>query len=586
MLEIAGVDGVTCRIYRGWGLEMGAGPAPWVGYDAPLSATEEMMNVRCGDDQGTLAPWGAEQAEVTARSSVVSEALVGASLREGTRLVVEAMLRLDPALPQDQIALRALAEFVFAMDGVDPGDEALAEQSVGLSRRAAKNRTTKGDLVALLVTMGTPVVIEQLGDGALLSECTEAAASVFSADVQVADASVIGLSGCLVYHRLYLTTDLNDPLFVPPNVPDAFRAVATESGLLAALYDSLSGSKKKHGLSAVHDLLKDTLGHTHHSENDEGEITMEDVTLADHRAALEAFIAMLQGSAAGTACGRHKVFVCHHPPGNPENEQLLCVGEPALSAHLGHGDPSGLCGSGGGLGDFQAYRFHTGYNPSGGWEVDLAGRLSDPWNEACVDSRPTTACPNAPLRFAFDGQAVTESAEAPYVLQLEWRYGEFQPYAWVVRHDDSTYYRDELFHRVKVGIDPSQYGVVNYRNLLSDRCLDPMTAGGVYGEACYGGSGYTDSAPYSNAYFRTLYPGLVNVDNAYIYPRPELVARLAVLLMTVKNVDQLTTLQAFAVLRLLTEGMVAIPLEAGPYAIVRDHDLSVAAWDAAVAGAF
>ena len=38
-----------------------------------------------------------------------------------------------------------------------------------------------------------------------------------------------------------------------------------------------------------------------------------------------------------------KVIVCHLPPGNPENEQSIRIGEPAVKAHLAHGDYLGLC---------------------------------------------------------------------------------------------------------------------------------------------------------------------------------------------------------------------------------------------------
>lgn len=38
-----------------------------------------------------------------------------------------------------------------------------------------------------------------------------------------------------------------------------------------------------------------------------------------------------------------KVIVCHLPPGNPENEQSIRIGEPAVDPHLAHGDYLGLC---------------------------------------------------------------------------------------------------------------------------------------------------------------------------------------------------------------------------------------------------
>ncbi|MGH7566046.1 MAG: hypothetical protein ACREK2_04370 [Gemmatimonadota bacterium] len=41
--------------------------------------------------------------------------------------------------------------------------------------------------------------------------------------------------------------------------------------------------------------------------------------------------------------GQAKVLVCHVPPGNPENPVTIEVGEPAVPAHLAHGDTEGAC---------------------------------------------------------------------------------------------------------------------------------------------------------------------------------------------------------------------------------------------------
>lgn len=37
------------------------------------------------------------------------------------------------------------------------------------------------------------------------------------------------------------------------------------------------------------------------------------------------------------------VSICHFPPGNPQNPQNITVGEPAVAAHLAHGDTLGAC---------------------------------------------------------------------------------------------------------------------------------------------------------------------------------------------------------------------------------------------------
>lgn len=54
------------------------------------------------------------------------------------------------------------------------------------------------------------------------------------------------------------------------------------------------------------------------------------------------------GKAHPNACDPQdtkKTTVCHIPPGNPANAHTICVGNPAVPAHLGHGDHLGTCGA-------------------------------------------------------------------------------------------------------------------------------------------------------------------------------------------------------------------------------------------------
>jgi hypothetical protein len=41
--------------------------------------------------------------------------------------------------------------------------------------------------------------------------------------------------------------------------------------------------------------------------------------------------------------GQPTVLVCHVPPGNPDNPVTIEVAAPAVSAHLAHGDTEGAC---------------------------------------------------------------------------------------------------------------------------------------------------------------------------------------------------------------------------------------------------
>jgi hypothetical protein len=47
--------------------------------------------------------------------------------------------------------------------------------------------------------------------------------------------------------------------------------------------------------------------------------------------------------ASQLGAGRNKVTICHIPPGNPDNAHEITVGEPAVAAHLAHGDDLDEC---------------------------------------------------------------------------------------------------------------------------------------------------------------------------------------------------------------------------------------------------
>ena len=47
---------------------------------------------------------------------------------------------------------------------------------------------------------------------------------------------------------------------------------------------------------------------------------------------------------APASCPAGKVLICHLPPGNPANVHEICVGAPAVAAHVAnHGDNTGGC---------------------------------------------------------------------------------------------------------------------------------------------------------------------------------------------------------------------------------------------------
>ncbi len=55
-------------------------------------------------------------------------------------------------------------------------------------------------------------------------------------------------------------------------------------------------------------------------------------------------VLLLAGARSGLAAPAAKVTLCHVPPGNPANVQLVSVGAPAVGAHMKHGDA--VCAAG------------------------------------------------------------------------------------------------------------------------------------------------------------------------------------------------------------------------------------------------
>jgi hypothetical protein len=489
-----------------------------------------------------------------------------------------------------------MADFVAAVDAVS-----LPAPLRQLELIASASTPSGPAIITLLVTQGQPVLVENIGLSGTMKSCSTAEAKKLASGAVAVDGSVIGLTGCLVFDPLYAITDLNDPLFAPDSVPASFRSLVTESGVVAALVAALA-AHRTYSVAQIAALVFNRLGYPAHSEDDEGHVRAEVVSTD----AVTAWVAVLgrqlapgSGTASdGNSCGGGKVFVCH------SNGQTLCIGGSTVQAHLGHGDKQGPCpecgdpdgasGGGGqngsgstcapGLSFFRGFRFHTGYNPSGGWEMDAAATKTAAVAAACVDSNPQTACPLAPSRVDSTGTTFTPSASGRYLLQLEFRDGRFQNFAWLIEAATGKYQRDAFFQRMKVALDPTAWSAINYANPLYSRCLDPMVTGGLYGAGCEGGiDQVVASAPYANATWRGLFPGMTMVDNAYVFPNPELVARQGLLLSSVGDWSALDALSAFALLKLITPGSVAIPLPTGTYALIDDPRLTLKDWDARVA---
>jgi len=109
---------------------------------------------------------------------------------------------------------------------------------------------------------------------------------------------------------------------------------------------------------------------------------------------LAAVPAMAKGKPAGKkGGGKDKVCLCHIPPGNPSNAHQICVGAPAVNAHLGHGDVLGECPT-------------TNPTTCGG-----AGDASCGANQFC--QRPAGQCSETAQGVCVDTPACCSGASAP-----------------------------------------------------------------------------------------------------------------------------------------------------------------------------
>jgi hypothetical protein len=586
VVQVEGTDALSCTVTGAFGHPIGSGPPSSVSYALEAGIDEELAVVRCDTGAAAFAV-GVPAVRLTEKSTAIADLLAGTSLRRGTKLVLQAMERL-PAEDASAQVMRGMASFVAAVDAVSP-----ATRMLQLEIAASASTPSGPDIITLLVTQGQPVLVENVGPSGTMKSCSDAEAKKLASGASAVDGSVIGLTGCLVFDPLYAITDLNNPLFAPDSVPASFRSLVTESGVVAALVAALA-AHRTYSVAQIAALVFNRLGYPAHSENDEGQVRSE-VVSTDAFAAWVAVLARRFAPASGTAsgdnsCGAGKAFVCH------KNGTTMCVGGSTLQAHIAHGDPQRPCSEcddpkaspgticAPGLSFFRGFRFHTGYNPSGGWEMDAAATKTAAVPAACVDSNPQTACPLAPTRVDSDGTTFTPGASGRYLLQLEFRDGHFQNFAWLIQSATGKYQRDAFFQRIKLALDPTAWSAINYANPLYDRCLDPMVTGGLYGAGCEGGiDQVVASAPYANATWRGLFPGMTMVDNAYVFPNPELVARQGLLLSSVGDWSALDALSAFALLKLITPGSVAIPLPTGTYALIDDPRLTLKDWDGRVA---
>lgn len=434
--------------------------------------------------------------------------------------MAEVMQQLDNNTEEGALVLESMTSFLSNVNELETQSHGGDSSSSSLAL-ASPTVAQKLSIISALLDIGQPVVIENIGVRKTITDCTpQTASTLFRRNVEARDASVVGMRGCLVYNRLNTVLNLNNPLFVPDNTPEFFKMVASESGVISALAAQASGWKS-YSVDKIINLLFSRLGYSPYQEDDNGVVLQASVTSKGLKPFLELILHQLK-------------------TGELNLERL------------------------------KSYRFHTGYNPTGGWEINLAADLGTV-PAACVDSTPLSECPILPLRYHFDGVNLTANPNGPYVLRMEYRGGQFQDFGWIVDYNTSRPYRDSYFHPVQVPIHAADYSAIDSINHLYDKTLDPMI------------DAQGNSVPFSNSVWRAAYPGMRLVDNAYLFPTPEFASRILYLLGNSMHVDRLSGWHAFSVVLMLTEAMAALPVENGGYAFLGDSGKTPAQWDHIVA---
>jgi len=426
------------------------------------------------------------------------------------------MAGLDASTDEGASVQQSLADFVIAYDELQSDFHNLTSslQAVSLASVSKAKKWMK-----VLVNMGQPVLIERIGKGKTIKECTNKEVKFISKDAIAVDASTIDLEGCLVYHKLSAITDYNNPKFTPDTLPASFRAICFESGCISALEEADSMSRN-YTLSTVHDFLFTKLGHTVTAEDDEGVVTNESLTENDLSDFYTTFLQRLQ------------------------RENLT-------------------------LTDLKGYRYHTGYNPAGGWEVNMAATLQDETPANCNDSDPDTSCSLTPLKYNFDGTTLTQSDSGPYGLEMEFRNGGFQDFAWVINLSTSKPYRDTNFQRVQVTITASDYTAIDFANPFHASTLDPMC-----------NSDETSCVPFANVFWRAAHPTKTTlVNNAYLFATPEEAVRQVLVLKDISALSRMGPLEAFTLYSMTQGSMASFPDTAGTHMVFADHGQTLSQWD-------
>jgi|GEM_PF-1379856 len=127
--------------------------------------------------------------------------------------------------------------------------------------------------------------------------------------------------------------------------------------------------------------------------------------------------------------GIHKVTICHIPPGNPSNAHTINVGEPAVEAHLDHGDYLGVCVDHSDTGSTDTGSTDTGSTDTGSTDTG-SGTTGD---DGTSTTTTVSSGPGALHYTMRDNAKVFYSTES--LGRLSSRLPSLRSTSWIISHD-------------------------------------------------------------------------------------------------------------------------------------------------------
>jgi hypothetical protein len=537
-LAVTNTPTATCTVTGSGNRVLDSGVASDLSYNV---VDEEMVVVTCGD-QAAVVPIGQTEVALSSTTTTIANQLDGVNLNQGTQFVTSAMARLiddtDNQASDDfkTSVLTSIREWLLANDAMNSSinnnstTSALQVDDSGqLSLKAVKIKPTEAaDIATRYVT--------NWGDAALRLkknvDCTNGANSSFP-QTSCEDASIISVDKeWAFYNKKLSATHLNDPKSVPPVDARQFDLYYREGSSLDAIYNAAI-SQKYYTFEQVYNLLFTDLGVTATSEDSSGTITT--LTIPPASEVKDFFVSQAKNW----------------------QQTIQERSHPLMSYITGQ-------------------KFHVVYNPSAGPALDGTYELVDTSvvdTSSCFDVDTLDSCPLVEKRYDLNSDnTITENTNGDYILEKEYRGTGFTGTFFLRLRETGNLIRDSNYQILTYTLDPDDYGVGFIVNKRHDSALDPVLC-----------SDDTTGAFVANA--ETDCPGGYSlVENAFVYPNPDKLATFLYHFAYIQNFDRMTAIQATALIKMVLQGMVAVPIDEGQtpilHGVIQPHTKTATEVDA------